>query len=462
MKGLTINIIATRRYGSALAIKDEFSKRFAIHQVIRLCRGGNELDIPRLNVLLTVAWLGTIALGTIALGAAAEQTETPSAQAPAAAASAELTKVPVGYIKQEVKRPIPLSRLHVEPEDYGIAGAEMALNDNNTTGRFTKQEFTLDVERVAVGGDALAVLQKLVDSGHHFILVDAPAETLPALSDSVKGKDVLLFNVRAEDEELRQEQCRANILHTAPDRYMLADALAQYLVWKKWQRWFVVKGPFPEDLAYLEAIRRAAKRFGGTIVEEREYKEAPGARRSDTGEQQIQRQMPVFTQGAPSYDVLIVADESDVFGPYLPFRTWDPRPVAGTAGLVAMSWHPAHEQWGATQMQNRFQRFAKRFMWPVDYQAWVAVRAIGEGTTRAHSADFATVNGVIRSPDLDLAAFKGQKVTFRPWDGQLRQPIIVADSDLPVSVSPQPGFLHQKDEVDTLGIDEPETKCKFK
>ncbi|HET7412969.1 MAG TPA: branched-chain amino acid ABC transporter substrate-binding protein, partial [Pararhizobium sp.] len=110
----------------------------------------------------------------------------------------------------------------------------------------------------------------------------------------------------------------------------------------------------------------------------------------------------------------------------------------------------------------RFQRFAKRFMWPVDYQAWVAVRAIGEGTTRARSADFATVSGVIRSPDLDLAAFKGQKVTFRAWDGQLRQPIIVADSDLPVSVSPQPGFLHQKDEVDTLGIDEPETKCKFK
>jgi ABC transporter substrate binding protein (PQQ-dependent alcohol dehydrogenase system) len=416
---------------------------------------------PRLGFFFSVAWLAAGALAAMPV-AAAEQAEPPSAQAPAAAAPIEMTKVPVGYLKQEVKRPIPLSRLHVEPEDYGIAGAEMALKDNNTTGRFTKQEFTLDVERVPVGGDAVAALEKLVDSGHHFVLVDALAETLLALSDSVKGKDVLLFNVRAEDEELRQEECRANILHTAPDRYMLADALAQYLVWKKWQRWFVVNGVFPDDLAYLDAIRRAAKRFGGTIVEEREYKEAPGARRSDTGELQIQRQIPVFTQGAPDYDVLIVADESDVFGPYLPFRTWDPRPVAGTAGLEAMSWHPAHEQWGATQMQNRFQRFAKRFMWPVDYQAWVAVRAIGEGTTRARSADFATVNGVIRSPDLDLAAFKGQKVTFRAWDGQLRQPIIVADSDLPVSVSPQPGFLHQKDEVDTLGIDEPETKCKFK
>jgi ABC transporter substrate binding protein (PQQ-dependent alcohol dehydrogenase system) len=268
--------------------------------------------------------------------------------------------------------------------------------------------------------------------------------------------------VRAEDENLREEDCRANVLHTAPDRYMLADALAQYLVWKKWQRWLVVKGVFPEDVAYLEAIRRAASRFGGTIVEEREYKEAPGARRSDSGEQQIQQQMPVFTQGAPAYDVLIVADEREVFGPYLPFRTWDPRPVGGTTGLTAMSWHPAHEQWGATQMQNRFQRLANRFMWPVDYQAWIAVRAIGEGATRAGTAAFAPINNYIRGKDFDLAAFKGQKVTFRQWDGQLRQPILVVGPDLPVSTSPQPGFLHQDAEIDTLGIDAPESKCKFK
>ena len=393
---------------------------------------------------------------------AQQDAPSPASSPKPAGPPAGVTKVPIGYLKQEVKQLIPLSRLHVEPEDYGIAGAEMALKDSNTTGRFTKQEFDLDVERVAVGGDAVAALQRLADSGHHFILVDAPAETLLALADSVSGRDVLLINVRSEDERLRQEDCRANVLHTAPDRFMLADALAQYLVWKKWQRWLVVKGVFPEDLAYLEAIKRAAARFGGIIVEEREYKETPGARRSDSGQLQIQRQMPVFTQGAPDYDVLIVADEREVFGPYLPYRTWDPRPVAGTTGLTAMSWHPAHEQWGATQMQNRFQRFAKRFMWPVDYQAWIAVRAIGEGATRARSGDFGPVNAHLRSKDLDLAAFMGQKVNFRSWDGQLRQPILIAGPDLPVSMSPQEGFLHRTAEVDTLGVDEPESKCKLK
>ena len=387
----------------------------------------------------------------------------PQAEPPAkpSASRGALTTVPIGYLKQEVKQLIPLSRLHVEPEDYGFAGADIALRDNNTTGHFTKQQFTLDVERVPVGGDAVAALQRLVESGHHFVLVDAPADTLLRLSDSVKGKEILLFNVRAEDVKLRQEECRANLLHTAPDRYMLADALAQYLVWKRWQRWLVAKGVFPEDLAYLDAIRRAAKRFGGSIVEEREYKETPGARRSDTGQQRIQQQMSGFTQGAPNYDVVVVADEREIFGPYLPYRTWDARPVAGTAGLAAMSWHPAHEQWGATQMQNRFQRLAKRFMWPVDYQAWVAVRAIGEGATRARSGAFAPVNAHIRSKDFSLAAFKGQKVTFRQWDGQLRQPILIAGADLPVSTSPQQGFLHERAEVDTLGIDAPESKCKL-
>jgi ABC transporter substrate binding protein (PQQ-dependent alcohol dehydrogenase system) len=412
-----------------------------------------------------VAAFGAAAFLSMPLQATPEGSESSSPQtvaAPAEPSPATITKVPIGYLKQEVKRPIPLSRLNVEPGDYGIAGAQMALKDNNTTGKFTRQEFVLDVERVPVDGDAAAALQRLLDGGHHFILVDAPADTLLALSDSVKGKDVVLFNVRAEDERLRQEDCRANVLHTAPDRYMLADALAQYLVWKRWQRWLVVKGVFPEDLAYLEAMRRAAKRFGGTIVEEREYKETPGARRSDTGQVQVQRQMPALTQGAPAYDVVVVADEKEVFGPYLPYRTYDPRPVAGTAGLKAASWHPAHEQWGATQMQNRFQRLAKRFMGPVDYQAWIAVRAIGEGTTRAGSAEFAPVNAHIRSKELSLAAFKGQKVTFRPWDGQMRQPIIIAGPDLPVSMSPQEGFLHEEAEVDTLGVDAPETKCKFK
>ncbi len=244
-----------------------------------------------------------------------------------------------------------------------------------------------------IGGDAVAALRKLVESGHHFVLVDAPAETLLRLADSVKDKDVLLFNVRAPEVSLRQEECRANVLHTAPDRSMLADALAQYLVWKKWQRWLVVKGVFPEDLAYLDALRRAAQRFGATIVEEREYKETPGARRSDTGQQQIQLQMPVFTQGAPSHDVVVVADERGSVRPLsaLPHlgsaagrRHRRPQGHELASGARAMGRHADAEPLPA---------LCQALHVPLDYQAWVAVRAIGEGgVTHAVFGEFAPIN----------------------------------------------------------------------
>jgi ABC transporter substrate binding protein (PQQ-dependent alcohol dehydrogenase system) len=241
---------------------------------------------------------------------------------------------------------------------------------------------------------------------------------------------------------------------------MLGDALGQFLVWKRWTRWFLVHGTEPNDQAFAEAVRRAAKRFGAKIVEERSFKYEVGSRRADGGHEQIQEQIPALTRNAAAHEVLVVADESGLFGEYLPYRTWEARPVAGTQGLVPTGWHPALEQWGATQLQNRFRRLASRTMQPLDYDAWVAVRSIGEAVTRSKSATAAPVITYLKSPQFDLAAFKGRKLSYRAWDGQLRQPILLATAKLPVSVSPQSGFLHQFTELDTLGIDKPETNCR--
>jgi len=170
----------------------------------------------------------------------------------------------------------------------------------------------------------------------------------------------------------------------------------------------------------------------------------------------------VFTQGAPAYDVLVAADESEVFASYLPYRTWDPRPVAGSAGLVPTSWDASHDQWGAVQLQDRFTKKFARRMTARDMQAWTAVRMIGEGAARTRSTDPSTLLNFMRGPDFALAAFKGRPLTLRDWNQQLRQPILLADGRMVVSVSPQEGFLHQVSELDTLGIDRPESKCKLR
>jgi len=375
------------------------------------------------------------------------------------AAAKDSQKIAIGYLRVAGDEVLPLSRIDVPPDDHGEAGAQLGIRDNQTTGRFTKQAFSLDVAEATNEDEAVKALETMLSGGVRFVVLDAPAAAQLKLSETAAPSGALLFNISAADDALRAENCRANLFHIAPSRAMLADALAQYLAWKKWRRWFLISGVNPADKALTEALKRAAKRFGAQIVEERAYQDAGGARRTDTGHEQIQQQMPVFTQRAPEHDVVVVADESELFGGYLPYRTWDPRPVVGTSGLVPASWHPAHEQWGGTQLHSRFERAAKRRMTPLDYQAWEAVRIIGEAAIRTKATDPKIVREHILTPGFGLGAFKGQAVNFRTWDRQLRQPILLVTLQMVVSVSPQPGFLHQRFETDTLGVDEPESKC---
>jgi len=375
------------------------------------------------------------------------------------AALAEPAEIRIGYLGPAGFRP-SLSLATQPAENDGVAGARLAIEDNNTTGRFLDQRFALDEIRLKDGDDPAAAARALADRNAGFIISDLAADALLKAADAVRDRGTLLLNAGATDDRLREQDCRANVLHIAPTRSMLADALAQYLVWKQWKRWLLVAGSHPEDKLYADALRRAATRFGAKIVQERTFEDTGGARRTDSGVTLIQRQMPVFTQNAPAYDVLVAADESEVFAAYLPYRTWDPRPIAGSAGLVPTSWDAAHDQWGAIQLQNRFRKLNARAMTARDMQAWTATRMIGEAAARTKSGDAKAVTAFLKSPDFSIAAFKGQRLTLRDWNGQLRQPILLADGRMVVSVSPQEGFLHQVSELDTLGVDRPETKCK--
>lgn len=394
-----------------------------------------------------------------ALGVAAILLAVPAAaqQQPAAP---KLT-VTIGYLGEAIPEPEPLSLVEPVAKDKGLAGARLAIVDNQTTGRFLGQDFKLDETVVPAGGDLAGAAAALAGKGIKLVVADLPADRLLQLADLPEMKDAVILNARAEDDRLRVSDCRANVFHTIPNRAMKADALAQYLAFKRWTRWVLVSGTLDDDKAFADAIRRAAKRYGAQIVEERSYEFKAGSRRSDTGEQQVQRQMTQLTQRLPDYDVLVVADESEVFGEYLPYRTWDARPVVGTQGLVPTAWHRSQEQWGGTQLQRRFQKAAGRWMLERDYAAWAAVRAVGEAVTRTGSGDPAAIRSYLVSPDFQLGAFKGVPLTFRNWDQQLRQPMLLASPLMLVSVSPQDGFLHQRTPLDTLGYDEPESSCRL-
>jgi ABC transporter substrate binding protein (PQQ-dependent alcohol dehydrogenase system) len=361
--------------------------------------------------------------------------------------------IKIVYFTQELSPPPALSNLDPFIADKGIVGAELAISDNNTTGQFTGQRYELKKIIVPLGADLLQTFEQQVSDDLSLIIVNVNAEQLLKLADLPKARQKLLFDAATIDDALRNEQCRHNVLHMLPSRAMRADALAQYMLKKRWQKWFLVVGQTAEDQHYAAAVKRAAKRFGMKIVAEKTWNNDVNARRSD------QADVPEFTQGV-DYDVLVVADEQGLFGEYLDYRTWIPRPVIGTQGLIATAWHKTHELWGATQLQNRFKEQTGRWMEEADYGAYLAVRALGEASVRTKSNQLPALKDYLLSDAFTLQGYKGAPLSFRVWDGQLRQPILLAAPRSLVSVAPVEGFLHPKTELDTLGFDQPESSCK--
>ncbi|ORU91960.1 MAG: branched-chain amino acid ABC transporter substrate-binding protein [Cycloclasticus sp. symbiont of Bathymodiolus heckerae] len=367
---------------------------------------------------------------------------------------ASTVNVKIGLLTEKVLTPPALSNLDPVLTDEGIQGAVLGVKDNNTTGRFTGHHYDLKHIEVSVGGDVVAAFKTLLSEGYQYLVVDVQAPTFSRLSMVAKKSNALLFNVSASDGALRNSECSGNAFHIIPSDEMRADALAQFMLKKRWKKWFLVKGTDKKDVDFAKAIKRSAKRFGMKLVEEKTWKFDHDARRT------AQAEIPVFTQGS-DYDVLVVADVKGLFGEYLLMNTWLPRPVIGTQGLVPRAWHRTHERWGAVQMQNRFYEQAGRWMSDVDYASWLAVRSVGEAVTRAKSVDVLDVKKFMLSDDFSLAGFKGVKLTFRHWNQQLRQPVLLATPRSIVSVMPHKEFLHPRTYLDTLGYDAPESNCHF-
>jgi ABC transporter substrate binding protein (PQQ-dependent alcohol dehydrogenase system) len=366
--------------------------------------------------------------------------------------AAEKQLIKIAYLYQERVVPAALSNLDPFIQNKGQLGAELAISDNNTTGQFTNQKYELNKVVVPVDGDIGKAFNTLGDDVG-LVVLNVNSAQVNQLADLPAAQTKLLFDAVSRDDELRGSHCRHHVLHILPSRAMRADALAQYMLKKRWQEWFLVVGQTPEDQLYAAAIKRAAKRYGMKLVAEKSWDNTYDARRT------AQADIPQFTQGE-DYDVLVVADEQGLFGEYLDYRTWSPRPVIGTQGLIATAWHRSHEQWGAVQLQNRFRDQAGRWMEEEDYAAYLAVRAIGEASVRTKSNKVQMIKEYMLSDAFALQGYKGKPLSFRNWDGQLRQPILLAAPRSLVGVAPLDGFLHPKSELDTLGYDAPETACK--
>jgi ABC transporter substrate binding protein (PQQ-dependent alcohol dehydrogenase system) len=344
-------------------------------------------------------------------------------------------------------------RLVLKTRDHPFPGAQVGVDEAAPLVRVLNTAFTL--ERITVTSSAqvaAAVARARDERGIHFFLIDAPAEAFQPLKAVTAGRDVLLFNITAEDDALRRDLCAREVVHVVPSLAMRMDGLVQYLVARKWRDILVLEGPLPADAETAKAFARSVQKFGARIVASQRFK-------AGTDPREREMNNPALLSAMRSYDVVFVADAAFDFARQVPYHTMLPRPVVGSIDLEPVAWHWTWEHNGAPQVNARFDRKSGgRRMEGADWAAWVAVKMVVQATLRTRSTDFAAQRDFILG-DAGFDGDKGLPVSVRPWDHQVRQAVLLAAPYMVVASAPVEGFMHRTNELDSLGDDEGETPC---
>lgn len=330
---------------------------------------------------------------------------------------------------------------------------ELAVKESQFQLDVAKLQVKVEVRGARGPDDAKAQLLQLARGGAAGVVLDLPAGWIAAAAPAVT---VPLINAGEADEAPRQQGCLAHLFHTLAGERMRADALAQALLVRKWTRVLLLGGPRPADTPRLALVQAALQRYGLKTVALKTYKLSADPRERDLAN-------PLLLTGGVEHDVVWVVDTDGEFARSLPYRTALPRPVVGDAGLMADTWAPHFERFGAPQLARRFSRAAQRPMTGPDWAAYMAAKAILQAALEQPAgANAAQVLKALNRPDFTLDGAKGVRLSFRPWDRQLRQPLLLTDGVGVIGSAPLEGVMHPKNVLDTLGADAPESGCKAK
>lgn len=344
-----------------------------------------------------------------------------------------------GLVRTQNHRPFP--------------GAELGARDSAALGRAANLEFEVERRSLSPEADIAAEIDRAASDGAAAVLLDLPAADMAAAAQAPAAERLPLFNIRDTNDALRRDVCSAGLFHVIPGQAALTDALAQFVVRRNWRRVLVLVGPEEADRTLARTFDRSAKKFGAKIVETKPFVAGNDPRNRE------QTNVALMTSDS-DFDVVFLADTVQDFGRYVPYRLARPRPVIGTEGLRAAAWSPASERYGAPQVNSRFTRAAGRPMSELDWSAWVAVRALAEAMGRAGARSGPEIIRALSEGNLTIEMSKGVTGSFRSWDHQLRQPIMLHTANAVVEFAPLEGFLHERSTLDTLGVGETETRCK--
>ncbi len=347
-----------------------------------------------------------------------------------------------------------LERTRLERAYLGHTGGpladalHLAIDENQLELESAGAAVVIDTKPVATLEAARGAAIAAEKAGAAVLLTDLNAAWTLAVADAVK---LPVLNLSEAADALRQQDCRAHLFHLIPSERMRSDALAQTLVARKWSKLLLLTGASPLDALRAAAAQASMKRYGLQVVASKPFKLSADPRERDLAN-------PLLLTAGSAYDAVWVVDSDGEFARGLPYHTALPRPVVGDAGLVPLAWHAQFERYGAPQVVRRFTKATKRTMTAQDWAAWLAGKALVAAVTAAPKGPFAAWAHAIAKTPLDGS--KGTLMSFRAWDGQLRQPLVLSDGQGVVSTAPVEGLMHPSDVLDTLGADAPEKLCK--
>jgi len=369
-----------------------------------------------------------------------------------AAAASAATPLKATLLSPEPDPRLDRSRLERQylghPGGPASDGLQVALDE----GEFELQAVDAAVELAKQSADSVAsaraAAQAAEKAGAAALITDLPADWTLAVADAVK---LPVINISEAADSLREQDCRPRLLHIIPSERMRADALAQTLVSRKWSKLLLLVGTSPQDQLRAATAQASIKRYGLQVVASKAFKLSGDPRERDLAN-------PLLLTSGSNYDAVWVVDSDGEFARSLPYRTVLPRPVVGDAGLVAVAWHAQFERYGAPQVSRRFAKAAGRPMTASDWSAWMAGKALVAAATAAPQGPAANWAKALATTPIDGS--KGTSLSFRPWDGQLRQTMLLTDGQGVIAQAPIEGLLHPSNVLDTLGADAPEKKCK--
>jgi len=327
-------------------------------------------------------------------------------------------------------------------------GVQMAIDDGQFELDAAQAGVAVTTQEVASPDAARAAAAAAEKAGAAVLLTDLPTDWTLGVADAVK---LPVLNLGDASDRLRAQDCRPRLFHLIPSERMRSDALAQTLVARKWTQLLLLTGPSPADAVRVATVQASIKRYGLKVVASKPFKVSADPRERDLAN-------PLLLTAGASYDAVWVVDSEGEFARALPYHTVLPRPVVGDGGLVPVAWHAQFERHGAPQVSRRFAKATKRPMTANDWAAWMAGKAlVGAAVAAPKGPNAAWAQALAKNP---IDGSKGTAMTFRAWDGQLRQMMLLTDGQGVISQAPIDGLLHPSNVLDTLGADAPEKLCK--